>query len=146
VSEAQAPEILAVKPQVVEGVGRILEAEGAWEREISLRKAVERERDVATLRAAEAGRRTALARREIAEQRARAEEAEAIISHARAELAAAVRERDAVLRSTSWKITAPLRAAGSHLPAGLKGAFQGSIGLARWILGGRLPGGRKPNG
>lgn len=93
--------------------------------EIRRRKEAERERDAATSRATEAARRAALARRDASEQRARAEAAEA-------ELARVAHERDAVLRSASWKITRPLRTADQRLRAGLKGVLRSSPTLARW--------------
>ena len=98
--------------------------------EVRRRKQAEREQDAAAFRATEAARRAALARRDAAEQRARAEAAEAMISRTRAELARVAGERDALLHSTSWKMTKPLRAAGQRLPTGLKGALRGGVGLA----------------
>ena len=122
--------------------------------EVRRRKQAERERDAAAFRATEAARRAALARREAAEQRARAEAAEAREVELAAEAAAAAArlraeftrvagERDALLRSTSWKITRPLRAAGERLPSGLKSALRGGAGFVHWTARLRIPAGRQ---
>ncbi len=124
-SQSEAPSALAREGRAEDGMAQALEAEAARDEEIARRKVAERERDAAALRAAEAARRAGLARREASERRAQAEEAEAGACRIRAELADMTRERDALVRSTSWRITAPLRAAARWLPAGLRGAMRG---------------------
>ena len=155
-SEADAPDAPAGERPAMESVVRALEA--ARNNEIALRKEAERERDAAALRAAEAARRTAIVRRDATEQRARAEKAEAraeemeawaeamaaeagaMAGRIRAELADAARERDALLGSTSWRITAPLRAASGWLPVGLRDALRSKV---RWFRQ-RLRSGSRP--
>ena len=121
-SEAEAPDAPAGERPAMESLVQALEM--ARDQEIARRKEVERERDAAALRAAEAARRTAIVRRDATEQRARAEKAEAMACRVWAEIADVARERDSLLGSTSWRITAPLRAAIGWLPAGLRDALR----------------------
>jgi len=144
-SQAEAADACAREQPGEEGILRAREAEAVRDKETALRTAAERERDAAALRAAEAARRAAMARREAAEQRARAEAAEIeadraraaaeeararadevreAASRIRAEIADVARQRNALMGSTSWRITAPLRAATGWLPAGLRGALR----------------------
>jgi hypothetical protein len=116
------------------------------ESEVSLRKKAERERDEAAFRAAEAAQRTAIVRRDASEQRLRAEAAVERMLRIEEELARVTGERDALLRSTSWRVTAPLRAAVTRLPPGMEDVLRHSVRLMQRISRGRRPGPRERNG
>jgi hypothetical protein len=141
--EAMSRRTLVAERRAREAEQRARDAEAARDKEAGLRSAAERERDAAIRRAAESGRRTALARRDAAEAEARAARLELAALQIRQELARTTIERDAMLRSTSWKVTSPLRAAGTRLPQSVKRALHGAR-LASWSAPLRLPG--KPNG
>ncbi len=102
-------------------------------------KAVEAQRARIAAAKTEAESRAALAARNAAEARARAEQAGHDAWRAREDLAWMTEDRDALLRSTSWKATWPLRWAGEQLPPGVRRGFRAMAKLGWWSLTLKLP-------
>lgn len=84
----------------------------------------------ARARTAENARRKAIAAKSESELRAALFQQKADKAHA--VLAGVIRERDAVLQSTAWKVTWPLRFAGSHLPASAVRVLRGGLEFMWW--------------
>ncbi len=87
-------------------------------------------------------------RADSAESRAQRMEAEAAVAAASTTdvvagleraLAQVRAERDGILESTAWQLTWPLRAAGRHLPYGLRRAIRSGAKLGWWTLTMKLP-------
>lgn len=88
---------------------------------------------------AEAERQAAQARQDLAEARARADDAAIAASRFRQELAQVASQRDALVQSTTWKATWPIRAAGSRLSPRGRRILRGGAKLVWWTLTFKLP-------
>ncbi len=79
------------------------------------------------------------ARRDVYDANLRAEQAQARAAQAEAQARQAWQEREAVLSSTVWRATRPLRTAGHGLPPELRRALRAGAKLGWWSLTLRLP-------
>jgi Rhamnan synthesis protein F len=73
------------------------------------------------------------------EAEAKREQAEAAAALASAQARHAQAERNALLTSTTWQMTSPIRAAASLLPPRARRVLRGTLKLARWPLTLKLP-------
>jgi hypothetical protein len=107
----------------------------AWEaRALESERAREQSERESERARAQIAQRMAAARRDVYDANLRREQAEAEARKAEVEAREALRARDAVLFSTAWQITWPLRAAGQRLPAPLRRTLRRAAKLVWWTL------------
>jgi hypothetical protein len=79
-------------------------------------------------------RRLQVARTDLYDASLREEEAEARAKQAEIRAEQAIRERDALLSSSIWRATWPLRAVGQRLPAGVRRGLRAGATTGWWCI------------
>jgi hypothetical protein len=116
---------------------QIRESEWARERIAAQMAAARRDVYQANLQAEHSETRAERANAMAREAEDRARQAEARAREAEFKAAQAERQRDALLQSTAWRMTWPLRAVAHRFPPSLRRVLRRGARLARWCLNSR---------